>query len=250
LREIETLSKSEKLEGISFGVMTVMIKMCCPLLEMIYMAFAHLFYVSFRLQFIFLSFPIAVTTAISMWSSDSQSTSPSQSTVQAQSVFQSQSTSQSPMTSQPLPRSYSQIQEDRILYGALSHVTAGYYIDVGANSPVSDSVTKAFYDMGWHGINIEPLVHRYNELVADRPRDVNLNIGCGAHRATLTFSEAELSSTFELDFTKSWKSPVRRLVPVYPLSEIVTNFSVKECHFCKIDVEGFEKDVLLGFQVQ
>jgi hypothetical protein len=42
--------------------------------------------------------------------------------------------------------SYAQNLEDVMLYRALKHVECGFYIDVGAQHPVIDSVTKAFYD--------------------------------------------------------------------------------------------------------
>ena len=42
--------------------------------------------------------------------------------------------------------SYAQNFEDVILWRALKHVEAGRYIDIGANDPEKDSVTKVFYD--------------------------------------------------------------------------------------------------------
>ena len=55
--------------------------------------------------------------------------------------------------------SYAQNFEDVILWRALHDVTPGFYIDIGANSPTIDSVTKAFYERGWRGINVEPPLH-------------------------------------------------------------------------------------------
>lgn len=53
--------------------------------------------------------------------------------------------------------SYAQNFEDVRLWRALKQFEHGFYIDVGANDPSHDSVTKAFYDHGWHGINVEPM---------------------------------------------------------------------------------------------
>lgn len=53
--------------------------------------------------------------------------------------------------------SYAQNYEDVMLHRALKGVEKGFYIDVGANDPVQYSVTKAFYERGWRGINIEPI---------------------------------------------------------------------------------------------
>ena len=72
--------------------------------------------------------------------------------------------------------SYAQNCEDVLLHRALRSVSKGFYIDVGAGDPELNSVTKAFYDAGWSGINIEPLPMRFNRLVAERLRDINLAI--------------------------------------------------------------------------
>ena len=34
---------------------------------------------------------------------------------------------------------------------------SGFYVDVGAGHPTEDSVTRHFYDLGWRGINVEPI---------------------------------------------------------------------------------------------
>ena len=60
--------------------------------------------------------------------------------------------------------SYAQNQEDVLLRREFPDCTNGFYIDVGANDPVWDSVTKHFYDRGWHGINIEPGLEPYEPL--------------------------------------------------------------------------------------
>lgn len=70
--------------------------------------------------------------------------------------------------------SYAQNFEDIRLWRALKHVEKGLYIDVGANHPTADSVTRAFYDRGWSGINVEPVPSYYHALCQERPRDTNL----------------------------------------------------------------------------
>jgi hypothetical protein len=49
-------------------------------------------------------------------------------------------------------------------------------VDVGANDPVCHSITKAFYERGWRGINIEPVHAWFGKIEADRSEDVNLQI--------------------------------------------------------------------------
>lgn len=72
--------------------------------------------------------------------------------------------------------SYAQNFEDVMLWRALKHVKDGFYIDVGAAWPDKDSVTKAFYERGWRGVNIEPNPEMWRVLSADRPRDLNLKV--------------------------------------------------------------------------
>jgi hypothetical protein len=45
-------------------------------------------------------------------------------------------------------RSYAQNFEDLMLYRALGKVERGFYIDIGAQHPEIDSVSKAFFDRG------------------------------------------------------------------------------------------------------
>ena len=53
--------------------------------------------------------------------------------------------------------SYAQNFEDVLLNRVFRDRLDGSYIDIGALHPTIDSVTKAFYDRGWSGINIEPI---------------------------------------------------------------------------------------------
>jgi hypothetical protein len=53
--------------------------------------------------------------------------------------------------------SYAQNREDILLWRALRDLSGGFYIDVGAEDPTQNSVTRAFYERGWHGINVEPV---------------------------------------------------------------------------------------------
>jgi hypothetical protein len=69
--------------------------------------------------------------------------------------------------------SYAQNREDVILNRIFKDVKDGFYIDIGAYHPAVASVTKAFYDRGWSGINVEP-GSVFDELERARPRDVNL----------------------------------------------------------------------------
>src|SRR5690348_6483959 len=83
--------------------------------------------------------------------------------------------------------SFAQNHEDVLLRRLFPDSTDGFYIDVGANHPVYHSVTKHFYDRGWRGINIEPVPTVFEELRAQRDRDLNLCVGVSNREGSLTF---------------------------------------------------------------
>ena len=83
--------------------------------------------------------------------------------------------------------SYAQMREDVLLRRALHSVNPGFYIDVGAHDPTAWSVTQAFHDHGWRGINVEPSPSYAERLREARPRDVTLQIVLGDSPGTATF---------------------------------------------------------------
>lgn len=149
--------------------------------------------------------------------------------------------------------SYAQNFEDVLLWRALKNVQSGFYIDVGAADPREGSVTQAFYERGWNGINVEPEPTYAERLKAERPRDVNLAIAAGSERGTTVFHRIAgtgLSTlnreTAELHSKSDFPSYEEMEVEVRTIFEIWTSNGSPEVHFLKIDVEGAERNVLQG----
>jgi FkbM family methyltransferase len=148
--------------------------------------------------------------------------------------------------------SYAQNYEDVMLWRALKHVQHGFYIDVGANDPTDDSVTKAFYDRGWRGINVEPLKSHHQDLVEARPNDINLLCAAGPQHGQIDIWECDVrgwataSGAVIQKHGQDGHAGIFHRVSLFPLGDICEQYAQAEIHFLKIDVEGFEKDVLHG----
>ena len=152
--------------------------------------------------------------------------------------------------------SYAQNHEDVMLYRALREVKGGFYIDVGAQDPVIDSVTKAFYERGWRGINIEPNEEYFRKLQDDRPHDVNLLTVVGREPGDISFYEvahtglSTTSAVYARRHAEAGYEVLLRNVPCTTLDRICTDCGVDTVHFLKIDVEGSERAVLEGFSFE
>jgi FkbM family methyltransferase len=161
------------------------------------------------------------------------------------------------MSNRPM-LSHSQNFEDVMLNRALKNVQVGRYIDVGAWHPQLHSVTKWFYDLGWSGVNIEPSRRCINLLTTKRPRDVNLNIAIGLENSEMPFYEIQnsgLSSLMKDSVVVGQRYGFRKSrsydVQVWPLSRVFDEYCKDvETHFLKIDVEGLEREVLLGAELK
>jgi hypothetical protein len=112
--------------------------------------------------------------------------------------------------------SYGRNSEDAVL-ARLFTADHGYYVDLGANHPVDDSVTKHFYDRGWQGLNVEPLPDYFALLQAYRPRDVNCQVAMAGYEGNA--------------------ETVR-------LMNLLDEHAVDHIDFMKIDVEGCEAAII------
>jgi FkbM family methyltransferase len=128
----------------------------------------------------------------------------------------------------------------------------GFYVDAGAAHPDVHSVTRHFYERGWRGINIEPLPTFYDLLCRSRPDDVNINaaLSDAAGSATLLTNPDSMGmSTLSPSWAAGAGAPNGHVpidVPVRTLADIFSEHGVESIDFLKIDVEGWERQVVAG----
>jgi FkbM family methyltransferase len=155
--------------------------------------------------------------------------------------------------------SYAQNGEDVVLWRALGNVSAGRYVEVGANHPSHDSVTRAFYDRGWSGITVEPVPYFADLQRAERPRDhvVEAAITSSGHgEITLhVVPESGLSTIVDKVIERHAEAGIDHVdvtVRTVSLDDVLaqSGWDHEEIHFMLIDVEGAEHDVLQGVDLK
>jgi len=153
--------------------------------------------------------------------------------------------------------SYAQNFEDVMLWRALKHVKNGFYVDVGANDPVVDSVSKAFYDRGWRGVHIEPTPQYAHLLRQARVDETVLEVALTDFNGVIALNympDTGISTAIDANASyyvdKHGFDNQRINVPALTLKSALQFTEGKDIHWLKIDVEGLEEQVLKGWDSQ
>ena len=89
--------------------------------------------------------------------------------------------------------SYAQNFEDVLLWRALHDIIGGRYIDVGAHDPFINSVSLAFYNAGWRGVNVEPTPEFAARLREARPDDTVIEAAVSDKAGPIPFLNSAVS---------------------------------------------------------
>ncbi len=150
--------------------------------------------------------------------------------------------------------SFAQNAEDVPLWRVFKDQPVGFYVDVGASGP-DQSVTTAFYQRGWYGLNLEPAPHLFAELQTVRPRDINLQVAASSQAGTATLftdQDKSLGGLSTLSAEQAQQSRVAGFagqpvtVPTDTLHALFVEHVNRPIDFLKIDVEGHEREVIVG----
>lgn len=149
--------------------------------------------------------------------------------------------------------SYAQNFEDVLLWRALGHVENGRYLDIGAQDPVQDSVSLAFYNAGWRGVHVEPAPGYAALLREARPDETVIQAAVSDAPGPIEFHcfpDTGLS-TGDADIAARHRqhgfSEQAMLVPCVRLDQLLAR-SEQDFQWLKIDVEGLEADVLRSWR--
>lgn len=147
--------------------------------------------------------------------------------------------------------SYAQCGEDLVLQTLLENKRYGTYVDVGAHDPNLISVTKAFYERGWKGINIDANPDKIELLNEFRTRDINLNYVCGEKpeyefylmsSSAMSTAEEEQANKLVREGRTEIVSTIR--VPGITLHEVFQSFCEEGVDILNVDTEGMDLEVL------
>ncbi|MFT5422563.1 MAG: FkbM family methyltransferase [Phycisphaerales bacterium] len=154
--------------------------------------------------------------------------------------------------------------EDTLLYDLFAGQETGIYIEAGALDGKDNSVTWIFEAIGWTGLLVEPTPSRLEDCKRFRPGSTVVHAALdsketdgtttfmvpkdpdhqfSAHRAEHSSKEVREG----LDNAGAQLDPVQ--VPLTTLTAALDKAGFDHVDFAVIDVEGFEADVLKGFDL-
>lgn len=152
-------------------------------------------------------------------------------------------------------QSYSFNGVDLIVNYIFKNKKEGFYLDIGAQHPISNNNTYILFKRGWKGINIDLDKKNIDLFKIARPDDFNLNyaISDSEKEVDLFFyhesSPINTLSKKVSNFQKANVSQVKK-IKTKTLDKVLDEISLQHrIDYMNIDVEGYEEQVLKGFNI-
>ena len=142
---------------------------------------------------------------------------------------------------------------DLIIKEIFKRKNTGIYIDVGCNHPFIGNNTYKLYKKGWKGINIDLDYSFINSFNFYRPNDENIQIGVSDKNGEQEmYFHHERSAINTLESSRGSKARSKKIINTLTLNEIIqkSKFKNYEIDYVSIDVEGYELNVLKGFNLK
>ena len=124
----------------------------------------------------------------------------------------------------------------------------GFFIEAGANNGIDQNNTKIFEDLfGWTGLLVEPSISAYDICKQNRPNSIVINAALSSK------DDSEIVGDFDGHLMSSINGKRRNntnnlvTIKTRTLTSILKEHNIKNVDFISLDVEGFEFDVLNGF---
>ena len=152
-----------------------------------------------------------------------------------------------------LKKSYSNWGIDMMADFFFRNKKEGIYIDIGCHHPLINNNTYPLYKRGWKGINIDidyGAIDSFNFL---RSKDTNIKIAVSdkTGEAELFFYHNRAAKN-TLSKEKGFDSKEIHKIKTSTLNKVIENSIYKDqkINFISIDVEGYELNVLKGFDLK
>jgi len=134
------------------------------------------------------------------------------------------------------------------------NVDNGIYVDIGCNHPFYNNNTFLLHQKGWSGINVDLDFHSIDMFNYFRPKDVNKQIAVsdkiGEQECFFYHSKSTITPlSSEIHNLRGHNAKEIRRIKIDTLDNIIehTVYANKKINFLTIDVEGYELNVLKGF---
>lgn len=132
----------------------------------------------------------------------------------------------------------------------------GFYIDIGAQHPISNNNTYLLHKKGWRGINIDLDKKNIDLFNIARPKEINLNYAISnieSETDLFFYHDASPINTLNKEVSNFQKAKVSKIkkIKTKTLDNIFKSINFNNnINYMNIDVEGYEEKILEGFDIQ
>jgi FkbM family methyltransferase len=152
---------------------------------------------------------------------------------------------------------YEEFLDNQVSYGLMGldlklkeylNTPNGFFIEAGANNGVDQNNTKIFEDLfGWKGLLVEPSISAYEACKQNRPNSIVINAALSSKDNIEIVGDFDGHLMSSIDGKRRSNPNSMVMIKTRTLTSILKEHNIKNIDFISLDVEGFEFDVLNGF---